>query len=140
MDEPHLHPVPVNQPPLLPFPPGDERVPPPTYSQPPPNMVPHNPPLLPDPYMGHRIPMYPPHQQPGPQYPPPPRFERPPYQQYGGARPSQPPRNFNGPPRPRAMHNRKCSNPFSKIEIVIPGLPLESFFLFNLFGLLIIQY
>lgn len=106
VDEPHLHPPPAaNQPPLLPFPPGDERVPTTGYNPPPPNMVPHNPPLLPDPYMGHRVPMYP-HQQQGPQYPPPPRYERPPYSQYGGARSAPPPRGYNGPPRPaRGMMN-----------------------------------
>lgn len=37
----------------------------------------------------------------------PPRYERPPYQQQG-YRPSQPPRNYNGPPRPiRGLHHRK---------------------------------
>lgn len=111
VDEPHLHPPPAaNQPPLLPFPPGDERVPTTGYNPPPPNMVPHNPPLLPDPYMGHRVPMYP-HQQQGPQYPPPPRYERPPYSQYGGARSAPPPRGYNGPPRPaRGMMNREYIN------------------------------
>ncbi|RLU15449.1 hypothetical protein DMN91_012443, partial [Ooceraea biroi] len=89
-------------PPLLPFPPGEERIPPPNYNQPPPNVPPHNPPLLPDPYMSHRIPIYP-HQQ-GSHYGPP-RYDRPPYQQQG-YRPSQPPRNYSGPPRPmRGLHH-----------------------------------
>ncbi|XP_032669076.1 E3 ubiquitin-protein ligase RBBP6 isoform X2 [Odontomachus brunneus] len=103
VDEPHLHvPSSGNQPPLLPFPPGEERIPPPNYNQPPPNVPPHNPPLLPDPYMSHRIPIYP-HQQ-GSHYGPP-RYDRPPYQQQG-YRPSQPPRNYNGPPRPlRGLHH-----------------------------------
>jgi len=105
VDEPHLHvPSSSNQPPLLPFPPGEERIPPPNYNQPPPNVAPHNPPLLPDPYMSHRIPIYP-HQQ-GSHYGPP-RYDRPPYQQQG-YRPSQPPRNYNGPPRPiRGLHHSK---------------------------------
>uniref|UniRef100_A0A0C9RHS3 Rbbp6_0 protein n=1 Tax=Fopius arisanus TaxID=64838 RepID=A0A0C9RHS3_9HYME len=107
VDEPHLHSqTSVNQAPLLPYPPGEECIPPPppqNYNQPPPRMAPHNPPLLPDPYMGHRMPMYP-HQQ-GPHYGPP-RYDRPPYQQTG-YRSSQPPRNYNGPPRPiRGMHHR----------------------------------
>ncbi|EFN87378.1 Retinoblastoma-binding protein 6 [Harpegnathos saltator] len=104
VDEPHLHVPPSgNQPPLLPFPPGEERIPPPNYNQPPPNVPPHNPPLLPDPYMSHRIPIYP-HQQ-GSHYGPP-RYDRPPYQQQG-YRPSQPPRNYNGPPRGpiRGLHH-----------------------------------
>lgn len=93
-----------NQPPLLPFPPGEDRIPQPSYNQPPPNVPPHNQPLLPDPYMSHRIPIYP-HQQ-GSHYGPP-RYERPPYQQQG-YRPSQPPRNYNGPPRPiRGLHHCK---------------------------------
>lgn len=105
VDEPHLHvPSSGNQPPLLPFPPGEERIPPPNYNQPPPNVPPHNPPLLPDPYMSHRIPIYP-HQQ-GSHYGPP-RYDRPPYQQQG-YRPSQPPRNYSGPPRPmRGLHHSK---------------------------------
>lgn len=117
MDEPHLHGPPSvssQQPPLLPYPPGEDRLPAPppaqppqpNYNQPPPNLAPHNA-LLPDPYMAHRIPLYP-HQQGGPHYGPP-RYDRPPYQQTG-YRGSQIPRNYNGPPRPmRGMHHRKYS-------------------------------
>lgn len=116
VDEPHLHvPSSSNQPPLLPFPPGEERIPPPNYNQPPPNVPPHNPPLLPDPYMSHRIPIYQ-HQQ-GSHYGPP-RYERPPYQQ--GYRPSQPPRNYNGPPR--GLHHSKRHVKFKQIFIAIASL------------------
>ncbi|KAG8034371.1 hypothetical protein G9C98_007447 [Cotesia typhae] len=98
----------AHQAPLLPYPPGEDRMPslqpppPQGYSQPPPVMQQHNaPPPMSDPYMGHRMPMYP-HQQ-GPHYGPP-RYTRPQYQQQG-YRPSQP-RNYNGPPRPiRGMHH-----------------------------------
>ncbi|XP_044596276.1 E3 ubiquitin-protein ligase RBBP6 isoform X3 [Cotesia glomerata] len=98
----------AHQAPLLPYPPGEDRMPslqpppPQGYSQPPPVMQQHNaPPPMSDPYMGHRMPMYP-HQQ-GPHYGPP-RYSRPQYQQQG-YRPSQP-RNYNGPPRPmRGMHH-----------------------------------
>ena len=133
MDEPHLHgpqSVSGQQPPLLPYPPGEDRLPvPPTipppqpnYNQPPPNLAPHNA-LLPDPYMAHRIPMYP-HQQ-GPHYGPP-RFDRPQYPQTG-YRGTQIPRSYNGPPRPmRGMHHRE----YSKQQIGQGTLPWAiSFFL-----------
>ncbi|KAK0094488.1 hypothetical protein PV326_010724 [Microctonus aethiopoides] len=109
VDEPHLHSQPpVNQAPLIPYPPGEGQIAPIpqlNYNQPPPNILPHNPPLLPDPYMNHPVPpMY--HHQPRPHGPyGPPRYNRPPYHQQS-FRMSQPPRNFNGMPRPmRGMHH-----------------------------------
>ena len=101
MDEPHLHAAPI-----LTYPQGDDRVIPTNYSTAPPPAAPMQTPinstLIPDPYAAHhpRMPMYPPHQQPGHGYPPPqPRYERP-YQQ-GGYRP----RNYSGATRPmRGLH------------------------------------
>lgn len=119
IDEPHLHGPPSSaQPPLLPFPPGEDRVPAPNYNQPPPNIAPHNPPLLPDPYMGHRMPMYS-HQQ-DTHYGPP-RYERPPYQA-PGYRPPQASRGYSGPTRPlRGMHHSK----FKPVCTLIKNLDLK---------------
>ncbi|XP_008560490.1 E3 ubiquitin-protein ligase RBBP6 isoform X2 [Microplitis demolitor] len=120
MDSHQYPPSTAHQAPLLPYPPGEDRIPslqpppPQGYNQPPPVMQPHNPPPpMSDPYMGHRMPMYP-HQQ-GPHYGPP-RYTRPQYQQQG-YRPAQP-RNYNGPPRPmRGMHHR-----YRGIQPPPPGL------------------